>query len=101
MKKNNDYIPNDEPLLKVAKKLDKVEEKFDNTTLAMEMLRELKKSAQRKFAIIIILIIALVATNIGWLLYESSYETIEEEETTQYIEDIDNPTNSNFIQTIN
>lgn len=95
------FIPNDEPLLRVEKKLKKVEKKFDDTTLAMEMLQELKKSSQHKFIIIIILIIALIVTNVGWLLYESQFETTLEEETTQYIEDLDNPTNSNFTQTIN
>ena len=89
-------------LEKVSKKLDRVEKKFDDTTLAMEMLRELKKSAQRKFIIIIILIIALIGTNLGWLIYESQFETVTEtEETTQTIEDIENPTNSTFTQTIN
>lgn len=86
---------------KVSAKLNKVEKKFDDTTLAMEMLQELKKSSQHKFIIIIILIIALIVTNVGWLLYESQFETTLEEETTQYIEDLDNPTNSNFTQTIN
>lgn len=77
------FIPNDEPLLKVQQKLDNVEKKFDDTSLAMEMLQELKKAGQRKFIIIIILIIALVVTNIGWLLYENSMETVTEmEETT-------------------
>ena len=88
-------------LEKVSAKLNKVEKKFDDTTLAMEMLQELKKSSQHKFIIIIILIIALIVTNVGWLLYEAQFETTLEEETTQYIEDLDNPTNSNFTQTIN
>lgn len=87
-------------LEKVEKKLNKVQEKINETTLAVEMLKELKKSGQRKFIIIIILIIALIGTNVGWLIYESQFETITEE-TTQYMEDLDNPTNSNFTQTIN
>ena len=86
---------------KVEKKLDKVQEKFDNTTLAMEMLRELKKSAQHKFIIIIILIIALVGTNLAWLIRENNFETVMEEEETQYMEDLDNAQNSTFTQTIN
>lgn len=77
-----DFIPNDEPLLRVEKKLDKVEKKFDETSFAMEMLQELKKSSQHKFIIIIILIIALIVTNVGWLLYESSMETVTETEET-------------------
>ena len=69
----------------IQKSLNEVEQKFEENSLAMEMLRELKKSAQRKFLVIVILIIALVGTNIGWLLYESQFETIEDS-TTQTIE---------------
>ena len=86
---------------KVNEKLDKVQEKFDNTTLAMEMLKELKKSGQRKFILIIILIIALVGTNLAWLIRENSFETVMETEETQYMEDLDNAQNSTFTQTIN
>lgn len=78
-------------LTKVEKKLNNVEKKFEENTLALEMLKELKKQGQHKFIIIIILIIALIGTNVGWLIYESQFETITEE-TTQYIEDIDTPT---------
>ena len=63
----------------VERALKKVEKKFDDSTLAMEMLRELKKSGQRKFIIIIVLIIALIGTNLGWLIYESQFETVAEE----------------------
>lgn len=86
-------------LEKVEKKLNKVQKQFEENTLAFEMLRELKKSAKRKFIIIVILIIALIGTNVGWLLYESQFETVSEYEQT--IEDIDTPTNSDFTQTIN
>lgn len=86
---------------KVEKKLDKVQKKFDESTLAMEMLRELKRSGTRKFVIIIILIIALVGTNLAWLIRENSFETVLEEEETQYMENLDNANNSTFTQTIN
>ena len=99
MKKEENYVPNDEPLLRVEQKLDRVQEKFEENTLAMEMLKELKKSGKRKFIIIVILIIALIGTNVGWLIYESQFETVET--TEQYMEDLENPTNSNFTQTIN
>ena len=87
-------------LEKVEKKLYKVQEKFEESTLALEMLKELKKSGQRKFIIIIILIIALIGTNIGWFIYESQFETVTEE-TTQYMDNLDNSSNSSFSQTIN
>lgn len=84
---------------KVNEKLDKVQEKFDNTTLAMEMLRELKRSGTRKFIIIIILIIALLGTNIAWFIYESQFETITETEQTltQEQTDTNNSTMSGVI----
>ena len=69
-------------LEKVQEKLEKVEERVEENTLAMEMLKELKRSGTRKFVIIVILIIALIGTNIGWLLYESQFETVQETETT-------------------
>ena len=102
MKKNNDFIPNDEQLLRVEKK-------FDDTTLAMEIFSEYKRANERLhkivaylILIIVILIIALVGTNIGWFIYESQFETITEtEETTQTIEDVDNAQNTTFSQTIN
>ena len=71
----------------------------ERNTLALEMLKELKKSGQRKFIIIIILIIVLLITNIGWLIYNSQFETITEEE--QYINDISNSTNSTYSQFMN
>lgn len=86
---------------KIEGKLEEVSKKLEDNTLAMEMLKELKKQGQHKFIIIIILIIALIGTNVGWLIYESQFETITEETTTQTIDDIENPTDSNFSQTIN
>ena len=85
-------------LEKVQEKLEKVEEKVEENTLAMEMLKELKRSGTRKFVIIVILIIALIVSNIGWLLYESQFETVETIE--QYMEDLDEVQNSNFSQSI-
>ena len=38
-------------------------------TLALEMLSELKKTTKRWFVVSIILLIALVGTNIGWLIF--------------------------------
>ena len=85
---------------RVEEKLDTVQHKFEESTLAMEMLKELKRSGTRKFIIIVILIIALIGTNVGWLIYESTFETIVEE-STQTIDDIEDSDNSIFTQTIN
>ena len=72
---------------------------MEKDTLAMEMLKELKHQSKRWFIIAIIELIIIIATNTGWLIYESTFETITEEEQT--IEDIDNSSNSNYTQTIN
>lgn len=69
-------------LEKVEKKLNKVQKQFEENTLAFEMLRELKKSAKRKFIIIVILIIALIGTNVGWLMYNSQFEVVADTEET-------------------
>ena len=72
---------------------------MEKESLATEMLKELKHQSRRWFIIAIIELIIIIATNTGWLIYESTFETITEEEQT--IEDIDNSSNSNYTQTIN
>ena len=81
--------------------LKKMEEEIKQQSLALEMMKELKKSAHRWFIISIFLLIALIGTNIAWLIYESQFETVYQEETDQTIDDIDNSSNNNFTQQIN
>ena len=69
--------------------VENMEKQVHEQSLALEMLAELKKSSKRWFVISIILLVALVVSNIGWLLYESTFETVYED-STQYMEDIDN-----------
>ena len=59
-----------------------MEKQVHEQSLALEMLSELKKSSIRWFVISIVLLIALVISNVGWLIYESSFETVTEGETT-------------------
>ena len=59
-----------------------MEKQVHEQSLALEMLSELKKSSKRWFVISIILLVVLVFSNIGWLIYESSFETVYEGETT-------------------
>lgn len=88
---------------------EKKENENRNETLAMEIIREQKEEIKRagernhkvikmQFIIIIVLILAFLGSNIGWLIYESQYETVTEGE--QSIEDIDNSENSEYTQTI-
>lgn len=80
--------------------VENMEKQVHDQSLALEMLSELKKSSKRWFVISIILLVALVFSNIGWLIYESSFETVYED-STQYMEDIDNTSNTNFTQSMN
>lgn len=45
---------------------------------------------KRMFWTIIILIVALVGTNIAWLIYESQFETITSDTVEQEVSNIDN-----------
>ena len=46
-----------------------MEKEVKEQTLALEMLSELKKTTRRWFVVSIILLIALVVTNVAWLIY--------------------------------
>ena len=59
-----------------------MEKEVREQTLAIELLHEVKKASKRWFVVSIILLIALVGTNVAWLIYESSFETVYEGETT-------------------
>ena len=76
-----------------------MENQVHEQSLALEMLSELKKSSIRWFVISIILLVALVISNVGWLIYESQWEETTETQTIeQYQEDTDN---SNMSAVIN
>lgn len=66
-----------------------MEKQVHEQSLALEMLSELKKTSKRWFAISIVLLIALVVSNISWLIYNSQFETVYEDSTqeTYYTDD--------------
>ena len=75
-----------------------MEKEVKEQTLALEMLSELKKTTKRWFVVSIILLIALVGTNVAWLIYESSLDTVTETQTVeQHQEDTDNSNMSGVI----
>lgn len=75
---------------------------MEKDTLATEMLREIKAQSKRWFIVAIIELVIIIATNAGWLIYNSQFEEITTStDEVQTIEDIDNSSNSNYIQTIN
>lgn len=78
--------------------VENMEKQVHEQSLALEMLAELKKSSKRWFVVSIILLIALVGTNVSWIIYESSFETVTETQTVeQHQEDTDNSNMSGVI----
>ena len=63
--------------------VENMEKQVHEQSLALEMLSELKKTTKRWFVVSIILLVALVVSNIGWLLYESTFETVYEDSTQE------------------
>lgn len=55
----------------------------EKNTFAFELLHEVKSASKRWFIIFIITLLALIGTNIGWLIYESSFETVTETQTVE------------------
>lgn len=71
---------------------------MDNSPLALEILRELKSQSKRWFIIAVIELIIIIATNTGWLIYNSQFETITEEQAiTQEQMDTENSNMSGVI----
>lgn len=75
-----------------------MEKQVHDQSLALEMLSELNKSSKRWFVISIVLLIALVISNVGWLIYESQWEEVTETQTIeQHQDDTDNSNMSGVI----
>lgn len=68
---------------KLKGSVETMEKEVKEQTLALEMLSELKKTTKRWFVVSIILLIALVGTNVAWIIYESSFETVYEDSTQE------------------
>lgn len=74
-------------------------------TLALEIFQEMKVENKRKdtiikisIAVVVFFLIALVVSNIGWLIYESQWEEATETQTVeQHQEDTDNTNMSGVI----
>lgn len=56
---------------------------MEERSLALEMLKEVKAQSKRWFIIAIIELIIIIITNAGWLIYESQFETVTEEQTQE------------------
>lgn len=87
-----------EEIEELKRSVKNMEKQVHEQSLALEMLSELKKTTKRWFVVSIILLIALVGTNVAWLIYESSFETVTETQTVeQHQEDTDNSNMSGVI----
>ena len=56
---------------------------MEKDSLATEMLKELKAQNKRWFIIAIVELVLIIGTNVGWLIYESQYETMTEEKSQE------------------
>lgn len=77
--------------------VENMEKQVHEQSLALEMLSELKKTTKRWFVVSIILLIALVGTNVAWLIYESQFQTVIED-STQKTHYTDNSTITQSIE---
>ena len=50
------------------------------------MMARLERITHRQWIVILVLILALVASNVGWILYESQWEVVKETTVTQEAE---------------
>lgn len=70
---------------------------MEKDSLALEILKEVKANCKRWFIIAIIELILLVGSNIAWLVYQSQYETVSDETTTEYSQKADTDGNNSPI----
>ena len=91
-----------EDISEAKEELEDLRMNYGMIDLYKEIISDLKKASKRNFIIIIVLLIMLFATNIGWLIYESQFETVTETETTTEIieleqTDVENSNQSGVI----
>ena len=70
---------------------------MEKESLALEILKEVKANCRRWFIIAIIELVLLVGSNIAWLVYQSQFETVSDETTTEYSQEADTDGNNSPI----
>lgn len=70
---------------------------MEKRSLALEILKEVKANCRRLFIIAIIELVLLVGSNVAWLVYQSQYETVSDETTTEYSQEADTDGNNSPI----
>lgn len=87
-------------VVEMKEELEEIKKMNQENSLAMELLSDKKRTIRILGAIIIILIIAFVGTNVYWIKNAMDFETVKTE-TEQVIEDVDNSQDSTYTQHIN
>ena len=87
-------------VVEMKEELEEVKKMSQENSLAMELLADKKRTIRILGAIIALLIIAFVGTNIYWIAKAMSFETVSTK-AEQVIEDIDNSQDSTYTQQIN
>ena len=84
----------------MKEEIENLKKEFEST-LAMDLLKELKIQNKRQHITIIILICVIVAMIIGFFIFANQFEVVGDETTEQCIKDIDNAENVTYTQQIN
>ena len=87
-----------EDISEAKEELEDLRMNYGMIDLYKEIISDLKKASKRNFIVIIVLLIMLFATNIGWLIYESQFEYVTETETIELEQtDVENSNQSGVI----
>lgn len=68
-------------VVEMKEELEEIKKTNQENSLATEMLRELKAQNKRQHITILVLIGVIIAMVIGFIVYESQFQTISEETT--------------------
>ena len=70
-------------VVELKEEIQNLRKDYNDSTLALDLLREVKATSKRKDIIIIILIGVIVAMIITYFIHEAQYETVSEESTQE------------------
>lgn len=87
-------------VVEMKEELEEIKKTSQENSLALEVLADKKRTIRILGIIIILLIVALVGTNIYWIRNVMDMEIVTTE-TEQVIEDVNNSQDSTYTQQIN
>lgn len=68
-------------VVEMKEELEKLKKENQENTLAIDLLKELKAQNKRQHITILVLIGVIIAMVIGFIIYESQFQTVSEETT--------------------